>query len=233
MPYKINYISGQQIGTCVFLNDEDYITDSSGQKRRMGKFLCKCGNTFICSFDAIKRQTKSCGCLHKQVMSKISFKHGNSSKERKSVSGYGCWINMIERCTVETNISYHNYGGKGIKVCDRWMDYNNFLEDMGQRPSLNHSIDRWPNVKGNYEPSNCRWATRKEQSRNKNNTLFVDFKGVLMPLADVCDIFKIPYGQTFNRMFKQNLSLYKAISRGITSIVYPRKRIYGNNNHKS
>ncbi len=81
---------------------------------------------------------------------------------------YQCWWNMIDRCTNPEHMSFEWYGGRGISVCDRWRaSFLHFLADMGERPSLKHSIDRYPNNDGNYEPGNCRWATRKQQAENQ------------------------------------------------------------------
>jgi hypothetical protein len=78
---------------------------------------------------------------------------------------------------------YHRYGGAGITVCERWMDFWSFIEDMGRRPSMKHSIDRIDNSKG-YEPSNCRWATRREQTLNRTITRLIEFDGVKKCLTD-------------------------------------------------
>ncbi|WP_417353520.1 hypothetical protein [Flavobacterium alkalisoli] len=92
----------------------------------------------------------------------MSFKHGLYKSPE-----YKVWTEMKRRCHKETASGYERYGGRGISVCDRWKDsFSAFYEDMGPRPSVNHSIDRMDND-GNYEPSNCRWATNSEQMKNR------------------------------------------------------------------
>lgn len=98
-----------------------------------------------------------------------SWKHGESSghkHSRRPTPEYATWASMHKRCRIKTNPSYHHYGGRGITVCERWNVYENFLADMGRRPSPRHSIDR-VNNDGNYEPGNCRWATGSEQINNR------------------------------------------------------------------
>lgn len=91
--------------------------------------------------------------------------HGQSQSET-----YSCWTNMRNRCRNPKVPAFAVYGAIGITVCARWHSFANFLADMGERPSPEHSIDRWPNRNGNYEPGNCRWATRQEQNRNRKTT---------------------------------------------------------------
>lgn len=96
---------------------------------------------------------------------------------------YQTWSGMWDRCTNKDNLSYDDYGARGISVCERWRDFDFFLEDMGPKPTKNHSLDREDNEKG-YSPRNCRWATATEQARNRRNTVRVEFQGKVMFLAD-------------------------------------------------
>lgn len=98
----------------------------------------------------------------------------NGSRTRE----YVIWVSMKQRCSNPKVYAYHRYGGRGIKVCDRWLEsFPNFLMDMGKAPSPEHSLDRIDNDK-NYEPNNCKWSTRKEQSNNRVNTKRITLKGV-------------------------------------------------------
>ena len=146
---------------------------------------CDCGNTTVVVTSKLKNgHTQSCGCRKKSVLAEASKKHGQASS-RRPTSEYCTWQNMKRRCYDVTNKSYANYGGRGIKVCDRWCSsFEAFFADMGQRPSPQHSIDRFPDNDGNYEPGNCRWAVRKEQSSNRRVVKLYTFDGKTMHLAD-------------------------------------------------
>jgi hypothetical protein len=106
---------------------------------------------------------------------------------------------MKRRCA---DLNDADYGGRGIRVCDRWMVFKNFLDDMGLRPSSEHSIDRFPDKNGNYEPSNCRWATREQQQRNLRNNVVVEFRGVRMLLIEAVEMVGTPYGRVYRRLSK-------------------------------
>lgn len=140
-----------------------YPNENSKRKRRYGLYKCPiCNDNFETQIDKVNiRKIKSCGCL--------KIKHNLSSNKL-----YDTWKNIIRRCTNQKCKDYKNYGLKGIKVCDRWLDINNFISDMHPSYQEGLSIDRI-NVNGNYEPFNCRWTNANIQNRNKrllqsNNT---------------------------------------------------------------
>lgn len=118
---------------------------------------------------------------------------------------------MVDRCTKPSCKTFHHYGGRGITVCDRWMQFANFLEDMGRCESDDLTIERIDNDKG-YSPENCRWATMKEQARNRRNTLYIDFNGERKPLAEWCDIFGLNYKATWSRLYRKGWSVGRAFS---------------------
>lgn len=134
-------------------------------------WMCKCDCGKIISVQAYNLrcgQTKSCGCYHKKRTSETSITHGMSRfSDGKIRPEFNAWIGIKTRCYNKNRPEYERYGGRGIIVCDRWLDsFDNFFEDMGARPSPKHSIDRI-DVNGDYEPSNCRWTTDTIQARNQ------------------------------------------------------------------
>jgi len=135
--------------------------------------VCDCGNTTkVVRGNLIHNKTQSCGCLWNESRTANGYArkvHGRTSringKKKNRVGTYSTWEAMMNRCYNPNADWYHRYGGRGIKVCDEWHTFENFLKDMGERP-LNKTIDRIDNDK-NYMLSNCKWSTPKEQSNNK------------------------------------------------------------------
>lgn len=131
---------------------------------------CECGTEkWVILRNLRTGHTRSCGCLMREVAVRTgatSKKHGHARTYHQTPT-YRTWSHIIARCEKPSATEYRNYGGRGIRICDRWRkSFPAFLEDMGQKPSRRHSIDRVdPN--GHYEPGNCRWATAKEQQRNR------------------------------------------------------------------
>lgn len=138
--------------------------------------LCDCGKAVVVINSCLREgYTKSCGCYKRDV----SVTHGLSKTPE-----YWMWVSMRDRCNRLKSKSYHNYGGRGIKVCNRWdRSVKNFLADVGQRPSLKHTLDRINND-GDYEPKNVRWATWGEQSRNTRRNRRLVVNGVTKTMMD-------------------------------------------------
>lgn len=152
---------------------------------------CECGTERPVTENTLHRGVSvSCGCLQREVTSKRRRTHGATVGTGKTPE-YEIWAGLIKRCTNLNAVNYKDYGGRGIAVCDRWRHGENgvgpfecFLEDMGCRPSPEHSLDRWPDNDAGYEPGNCRWATRLQQGRNKRNNLLLTFDGKTMPVSE-------------------------------------------------
>lgn len=139
---------------------------------------CECGgDACVTVQDFRSGHTKSCGCLHREVTSALRTTHGMSE-----TGEFRAWCHALGRCNNPNNSKYPYYGARGITVCDRWSLFENFYEDMGNRPSEDHSLDRI-DVNGNYEPSNCRWATKFEQAQNKRNNVYVEVDGSKFAMA--------------------------------------------------
>lgn len=147
--------------------------------RRTWECNCKCGRAVVVKGrDLVRKHTMSCGCYKKACM----VTHGESLNNR--TREYQTWDAMIQRCTNKNNKAYSNYGGRGVIVCDRWRySYENFINDMGRRPSSGHSLERINNELG-YNPTNCKWATRKDQARNRRSNRILEHSGRKMVMQD-------------------------------------------------
>lgn len=144
--------------------------------------ICDCGTVAIKDGSALRSGgVKSCGCAKDRMIGAANTKHGDSHKGL-----YIVWAGMIERCSREKHVAWKDYGGRGIKVCERWHDYQLFKEDMGDGYAKGLQIDRIE-VNGNYEPSNCKWSTPKEQSNNRRNNRRVQFDGLNLTISEWSD----------------------------------------------
>ena len=158
-------LSGKTFGRLTVIN-----YDGSIKGRTYWNCLCNCGGEITLSSNRLLHKTgptRSCGCIRveKGIERGIAnLKHGEGGKTVE----YEAWAQMRSRCSNPKHASWRLYGGSGIKVCDRWLEaFDNFLADMGRKPSSQHSLDRYPDPYGNYEPSNCRWATPLQQRHNR------------------------------------------------------------------
>lgn len=156
-----------------------YKSDGSG--KRKWEAACRCGGViWRPAYMFASGEVRSCGCLGRESR----IKHGGNGTPE-----YKAWENMISRCENRNTPYYKHYGGRGIKVCPRWRgSFAAFLEDMGPRPSPRHELDRFPDNDGDYEPGNCRWATRRQQLNNIRNNVRITVGGVTKTVNEWSEI---------------------------------------------
>ncbi|HDY87992.1 MAG TPA: hypothetical protein ENH82_07765, partial [bacterium] len=157
---------------------EEY-SHNNKQGKAYWKAKCSCGETrIILTSDLKSGHTKSCGCLRKEILLKCSFKHGLNRTPT-----YRSWSGMKARCLNPKEPAYKYYGGRGIKVCDRWLNsFENFYTDMGKKPE-GLTIERLDN-NGDYSPGNCKWATRTEQMNNTRHNTILKYNGLCLTVAE-------------------------------------------------
>lgn len=185
-------ISNTKFGYLTAIN----VNSVSKSRAILWNCVCSCGNECVVSTNNLRNgHTKSCGCYMKKRTSEINSTHGKSR-----TSEYYIWKTMKSRCENKSNISYKYYGARGIMVCERWFNsFENFINDMGLRPSNKYSIDRIDN-NGNYEPSNCKWATKFEQAGKKRSNKILEFNGETMILEDWARRLNITSGAISNHL---------------------------------
>lgn len=178
---------------------------SNKHQKATWKCLCVCGAIICVETGSLRSaNTKSCGCINRKRLSELSRTHGLTGTR-----SYRIWQAMHNRCRNKNQPNYKNYGGRGIKVCARWSCFENFLEDMGE-PADGVSIDRIDND-GDYEPKNCRWATRRQQSRNMRTNRVIEFRGCKRPLIDWADDLGIDQSSLRERL--ERWPLEKALTQ--------------------
>jgi hypothetical protein len=190
-------LSGQRFGRLSVIK---YVGLSPNNK---AKFLCKCdcGNEVTVLGNGLRvGDTKSCGCLQREAVIKKNFVHGMATRKNRTKI-YTVYHNMMERCENPKRPQYDDYGGRGIKVCERWKDFETFLLDMGEPLSGDLTIERINN-NGNYEPNNCKWATRKEQNNNRRDTKYLEFYGLRKNISQFSEITKIPLSALRDRIYR-------------------------------
>ncbi len=184
---KVKDLKGKRFGTLTATKHLGKINAKS--RTHYWECRCDCGAiTKVSSSNLIGGAVRNCGCIRTRKTSERNSTH-KLSKSRE----YIIWASMLTRCSNPKRDSWENYGGRGIRVCDRWLKFENFLQDMGKAPSGKHTLDRINND-GNYSPSNCRWATMSRQARNRRSTRMVTYNGQTKAVSDWAD----EYGLTLS-----------------------------------
>lgn len=190
-------LKGKRFGRFIVISQNGKIG-----KKKLWICQCDCGEKVTRRKDDLVRgRSRSCGCLRRDT---------NSTHRKSKTREYRIWSSMIQRCKNPNTKSHKNYGNRGIKVCDRWMKFENFLEDMGIAPAET-TLDRIDNDKG-YYLDNCRWATRKEQMRNKRTNHLVTVFGVTKTAIEWSEITGIHF-QTFLSRLRKGLTPEEAIKK--------------------
>lgn len=187
-------LTGQTFGRLIVLRHAGYKILQGSKPLRNYFVECECSCpehkiVFVGVQNLKKGNTKSCGCFNSESITKRQTTHNLSRS-----STFNSWHSMINRCKHPNNPRYHDYGGRGITYDPRWEDFSAFLEDMGEKPSKEHSIERINNLTGNYCKENCIWASRDVQASNRRNSIYVLYKGEKMILKQCSKISGKIYG---------------------------------------
>ena len=182
---------------------------------------CDCGKTatvYVQNLARKKRPTLSCGCIGKERAKAVNVVRLRTHGKRFTRT-YRCWANMKTRATNPKSTRADRYYHRGIKICERWMTFENFLADMGDCRSNKHTIER-VNNDGNYEPSNCVWATNAQQQRNKMSNHLITFNGETMCITSMAE----KYGLNPVAVYARIKQLGWDVERAMTTPIKPSPR---------
>lgn len=173
----------------------------SKNKGGLNQWLCIC----LCGTETVTTQknlanggTQSCGCIYDELFRKNFIEHDTATHGLSKTPEYKTWKGMRYRCINPNEPNYKYYGGRGISVCKRWQTFENFISDMGKRPTPKHTIDRINNM-GNYTPKNCKWSTHAEQMRNTRANRMFTHEGKTMCAKDWSDHLGLSYIQVLRK----------------------------------
>ena len=193
MSVRLPVPPGTRFGRLVVIREEEI---PSSSRKRLVFCRCDCGvERYFHRSHLQMMKTRSCGCMRREMVGSYTRTHGDSMSVE-----YRTWAGIIARCCRPSDISFKNYGARGIKVCDRWREsYVAFFEDMGRKPPIGYSIERIDN-NGNYEPGNCKWETRIHQNRNSRHNRLVPCGGVWLPVTQACEILGLRPELVYRRL---------------------------------
>lgn len=194
----------------------DLNKDKKNSRAARWNCVCDCGNMVVVYGYALRNGSiKSCGCLRKENHLAAITKHGGTSFSNGKKRTYSIWSNMRQRCLNPKNVNYHRYGGRGIKICDRWGQYINFISDMGEAPPCK-TLDRIDN-NGDYCKENCRWTSKKVQSNNRCDNRSISWDGNTYTYAELAREWGVSWyfirdyvdrrGMTVDELYKKYLKL--------------------------
>jgi hypothetical protein len=201
---------GDRVGRLVILSAAEPYRRPSGVLVRRWNVRCDCRTEKTLNHHRLLAGTQSCGCIKIEQSKAMFTKHGEGAVHARTAE-YRIWLTMKSRCNNPNVQRYDRYGGRGIKVCDRWelgengkSGYECFIEDIGRRPSALHSLDRHPDNDGGYKPGNVRWATVDDQQKNKTGVHLVQIEGETFTLRQACTRLGIGYSAAKHRIGKGN-----------------------------
>lgn len=213
MPRKLNDISGKRFGRLTAKNRE-----GKSSKPVFWRCVCDCGSEKVVAYKHLAYGTTvSCGCYRDENRAGWARRHGHSGLGRTPT--YVTWEAIKQRCQNPNAVGYESYGGRGIKLCERWRSFPAFLEDMGERPP-GSTIDRI-DVDGDYVPGNCRWASNREQANNRRNARRLTFEGQTHSVTEWARKYGMSRGVLFHRVFSSGWPMKRALE---TPVKKPRTR---------
>lgn len=224
MSKKMEVNAGDRYGRLVVIKEVCPKTRASGLVRQF-QCVCDCGEEVIAVLAEMRRgNTRSCGCLQKETAANTCLQRNKTHGESDSRT-YRIWRGMKQRCLNPNTHNYEIYGGRSVSVCQEWQDsYEQFVADMGHCPEGDSSIERIDND-GDYEPGNCMWATRGQQSRNRRSTVMLTHNGKTMCMTDWAEEVGMPFMTLRNRIQVYGWTVEEALTtpvgqRGSRVIVF-------------
>ena len=192
-------LTGRVFGRLTVLGYSHTTITPSGQKKPHWLCRCECGQEkAIKGCSLTNGTTRSCGCLKSEETRTRMTKHGHTSWKGPPSRTYNTWRGMIARCSSPDNVAYKNYGGRGITVCQEWLNFEAFLTDMGERPG-ECTLDRI-DTNGNYCKENCRWVSPIQQGRNSRKNRLVTIGGATHCISEWCELLEISLGTVSYRL---------------------------------